>query len=285
MTERKCRIVRDTIGAGRWFPGRAEQLKVMVDGFIDLADVPESAGRIVAAIAPHAGYVYSGKVDGHTFRALKENARHGISPDVVIVLGFSHSRSFRGVALMDGDALESPLGQVELDNESATFLTEQSSQIYYSYEPHDGEHSAENEIPFLQAALPGVKVVVALMGDHEADTLRVLVSGLVKLAERKSVVVVASTDLLHSDDYDLVSRTDAETLKMISALDDTALLDEWGYERQVCCGIMPVLAAMQFAKAMGSSEGKVLLYRNSGDDNPESRGEWVVGYGSVVFSV
>ena len=26
-------------------------------------------------------------------------------------------------------------------------------------------------------------------------------------------------------------------------------------------------------------------YRNSGDDHPESRGQWVVGYGAVIFSV
>lgn len=285
MINKRDEIVRRTLGAGKWFPGDAVELKSMVNGYIDRAEVPEVKGRIVAAIAPHAGYVYSGKVAGYTFRALKENAIVKDAPETVIVLGFSHSRSFRGVALMDGTMLESPLGRTELDNVSSLFLTGQSSRIFFQYGPHDGEHSAENEVPFVQTVLPKAKLVIGLMGDHEEETLNDLVSALVSLSERKKILVMASTDLLHDPDYALVGRTDAATLEKISGLDDSALMQSWGYEKQVCCGIMPVLTAMRFARAMGCVRGEVLMYRNSGDDHPESRGNWVVGYSSVVFSV
>ena len=42
---------------------------------------------------------------------------------------------------------------------------------------------------------------------------------------------------------------------------------------------------LRFASQMGCRAGLRLYARNSGDDFPESRGEWVVGYGAVVFPV
>ena len=112
-----------------------------------------------------------------------------------------------------------------------------------------------------------------------------LVNALVDLSKRKRIVVVASTDLLHHADYDLVKESDSKTLALISALDDEELLNRWDYSNQVCCGLMPVLTVMRYSQALGCKSGTKLYYRNSGDDNPESIGDWVVGYGSVVFSV
>jgi AmmeMemoRadiSam system protein B len=290
VPEKARRVVRRAHGSGRWFPGTKRQLESMVEGYIEAAEVPAIKGRIVAAIAPHAGYVYSGKVAGHTFRAVRDHAAAGHKPEVVVVVGFTHGMSFRGVALMDGAALATPMGEIALDGASAKVLAGQSKRIFLDYRPHDrglrgAEHSAENEVPFVQAALPGVPVVIALMGEHSADTLSDLVAALVVLAREKRILVVASTDLLHDPDYDRVTKTDKATLKLVAALDHEALAKAWSPSSQVCCGIGPVLAAMQFAEAQGAKAGTVLHYRNSGDDHPESRGSWVVGYGAVVFAV
>ena len=105
------------------------------------------------------------------------------------------------------------------------------------------------------------------------------------LAENKKILVVASTDLLHDPDYPLVTRTDQQTLQQIAALDEHALLNRWRPDNQICCGLMPVLTAIRVAKGMGCTKGTPLYYRNSGDDHPESRGNWVVGYGAMVFAV
>ncbi len=284
MNAKSEQVVRTAHGGGRWFPGSAKQLETMVGGFIDNAGVPAVTGRIVAAIAPHAGYIYSGKVAGHTFRAIKENAKSNSKPDVVVVLGFCHRAAFKGVALMDGAMLKTPMGDVVLDQESAGIMIKGRSRIAFNYAPHEGEHSAENEVPFVQSALPGVKIVVGLMGDHDAQTLAELVSALNELAGSKKVLAVASTDMLHHPDYDLVTKTDLATLKKIGAMDSATLIKEWNYTNQFVCGIAPVLAVMRFAEAQGCKKGTVLLYRNSGDEFPESRGDYVVGYGAVVFA-
>jgi AmmeMemoRadiSam system protein B len=186
---------------------------------------------------------------------------------------------------MDGDAIETPVGQTALDKDAAAVLIAHSPRIRMNYAPHAGEHSAENEIPFVQVALPSAKLVVGLFGEHEPETLDAMVGALEDLAKKKAILAVASTDMLHDPDYDRVTRTDKATLEKIKTLDDKGLLGSWDYSEQVCCGIGPVVAVMRFAKAQGCRSGTILHYRNSGDDYPESRGSWVVGYGAVVFSV
>jgi AmmeMemoRadiSam system protein B len=278
------RKVHRAAGSGRWFPGDRAELQSAVDGYLARADVPAMTGRIVAALAPHAGYVYSGPVAGYTFRALQEDAAAHGSPDTVVVLGFSHRSGFSGVAFMDGDALQTPLGDAVLDGEAVGLLAGGSKRIYTDSAAHAGEHSAENQVPFVQVALPEAALAIGLMGDHDPVTVDDLVAALVSLAERKTIVVVASTDLLHDPDYDRVTATDGETLYTIGALDHEGLLASWSYSRQVCCGIGPVVTAMRVAEARGCPAAEVLCYRNSGDDHPESRGNWVVGYGAVVMA-
>jgi len=274
--------VRQAWGAGRWFPGDKEELQAAVNGYVRAARPPAVTGRLVAAISPHAGYPYSGAVAGYTFRALRDAE---VRPETVVILGFSHRGGFPGVALLDGDVLRTPLGDAVLDVEATRALADAGDRIREDARPHRGEHSAENQVPFVQAALPDAKLVIALIGDHREETLDELVGALGALAERRRILVLASTDLLHDPDYDLVTRTDRRTLQLITNLDDGQLLREWDYDRQICCGIGPVVAAIRFAKSRGEASGALLHYRNSGDDHPESRGNWVVGYGAAVFAV
>lgn len=281
--------MRHAHGSGRWYPADGTELRQVVEACLDEAVVPAVEGCLVGALAPHAGYPYSGGVAGHTFRAIKDDAAAGNKPDVVVVLGLAHAMGFQGVSLMDGDALTTPLGEAVLDSDTGAFLARQSERIVVDYRPHDvgfrgAEHSAENQIPFLQVALPGVPLVIGLMGDHEAATLDAVVAALGVLAKEKQVLVVSSTDLLHADDYDLVTRTDAVTLEKIATMDHAWLAQTWGVHNQVCCGVGPVLAAMRFAEARGVEQATVLTYQNSGDVMPLARGGYTVGYGAVVFA-
>ena len=285
MFNKSDKVIREALGAGRWFPGDRRELSSMVQEYMADAKTPELNGSIVSAIAPHAGYIYSGKVAGYTFRAIMDNAAAGHRPETVVVLGLSHRAGFEGVALMDGDAVKTPLGEVKIDKEALKELTAGSSRIFADYAPHAGEHSAENEIPFVQAALPDAKIVVGIFGDHDSRTVDDLVAALEELSKKKKILVIASTDMLHDADYELVGRTDKATLQKVAAMDYSGIEKEWSYSRQVFCGLAPVVTAMKYAALKGCGKGTILYYRNSGDDFPESRGRWVVGYCAAVFTV
>jgi hypothetical protein len=280
----KALVVVKARGAGRWFPAQGPELRAVVTQALEGAVVPRGAGRLVGVMAPHAGYVYSGKVAGYAFRALQEAAATEPGVETVVVLGFSHRAGFPGVAVLDGDAVETPLGRTPLDREAAAFLVAGSPRVTLDSAPHAGEHSAENQVPFVQVSAPKAKLVIALTGDHDGRTLDALVAGLEGLARKRRMVVVASTDMLHHADWDLVTRTDKSTLAKVEAMDVDGLLRSWGYDNQVFCGMAPVAVLMRYARGQGVVRGEVLHYRNSGDDFPESRGEWVVGYGAVRFS-
>jgi AmmeMemoRadiSam system protein B len=276
--------VRHAYGSGRWFPAAEDELRREVVACVEGSTVPANlGGTLQALIAPHAGYVYSGRVAGHSYRALKVAMEAGQAVDTVVVLGFGHREAFPGVVLMDGGALETPLGKTPLDSEAISLLASSSDRILCDYRPHMGEHSAENQVPFVQVVAPETKLVVALMGDHEEQTIADLVSGLSALGREKRIVVVASTDLLHDADYDRVTAADRGTLAKIVDMDVAGLAASWNYQNQVCCGISCVLTAMRYAQDQDVSRGLLLQYRNSGDDYPESRGNWVVGYGAVAF--
>lgn len=275
--------IRTATGAGRWFSADPSSLKNEVRSYIDTPEVPKTDGRIASAIAPHAGYAYSGAVAGHTFRAIRDNDRD--TARTVVILGVSHRASFPGLALMDGTAIETPLGQTLLDQSTGQAFVNASPAISFSYGPHHDEHSAENQIPFVQTALPASKLILGLFGDHTDKTIEQVVHALISVAEQTDILVLASTDMLHNASYDLVSDTDRLTLSRIASMDHEAILRDWSPNRQTFCGIGPVIAAMRFAEEQGSTQGAVLCYRNSADDHPDSRGDWVVGYGAAVFAI
>lgn len=282
---RERKMVRTALGAGRWFPASRTELSESIQEYLYEAFVPEMEGAIVAAIAPHAGFIYSGQVAGYTYRVIQEScALHG-APETVVVLGFSHKGEGQGVALMDGTTFVTPLGESPLDTEVATFLTSADPRIAPDYRPHMGEHSLENQIPFIQTVLPSASLVMALIATRDSATLEALAKALNKLAAKKKILVIASSDMLHDPSYERVRKTDQSTLRKVAAMDITGVMHDWDYSQQVFCGIGPVFTAMRYAQLRGVAKGIALRYRNSGDDFPESRGQWVVGYGAVAFAV
>jgi MEMO1 family protein len=276
-------MIHSSRGAGRWYPGDRHTLSCMVNRYLEDARVPDTGEPVLAAVAPHAGYRYSGPVAAHVYRVLRDRARAGYAPETVVVLGVSHRASFPGVVLLDGSALATPLGAAPLDHEAGRFLVDSGTRIRFDSAQHGDEHSAENQIPFLQVALPQAKTVVALMGDLDDSTVDDLVTALVALADRQSLLLIASSDLLHDPDYVKVAATDRRTLGHLERMDEAALLDAWSGPHQTCCGLGPVLTVLRYAAARGVTRGATLCYRNSGDDFPESRGQWVVGYGAVIY--
>jgi hypothetical protein len=75
-------------GAGRWYPADPEKLQAALDTYIGQAEIEPIPGSLLAVIVPHAGYVYSGVVAGHAFRALQEA---GCADHTIAVIGDTHS--------------------------------------------------------------------------------------------------------------------------------------------------------------------------------------------------
>ena len=277
--------VRAPAVAGQFYPADAATLRRAVETLLAHAR-PAVAADVVAVVSPHAGYPFSGQIAADAMAQLK-----GRDPDVVIVLGANHAAPMgRGFALYPGRAFRTPLGEVAIDRDLATALLKAGANATATAAPHEGEHSIEVQLPFLQVVAPRARIVPIVVGTREpADTDRFGRALASALADRRALIV-ASSDLSHYPSAREALDSDRRTLEGIAGFDAPALTTQ---EREaeagsrgslvtVACGLGPVLVAMSAAKALGAGRGTIVSYANSGD-TALGDADRVVGYGAVVF--
>jgi AmmeMemoRadiSam system protein B len=161
-----------------------------------------------ALIAPHAGYVYSGRVAGAAFAQLRTNP-HAIAR--VVSIGPAHYVHVHGIAAPTVDAFETPLGRVLVDTETCSeigrlkFITQTDA-------PHAPEHSLEVELPFLQTTLSSFQVVPLVVGDAGSEDVANLLD---RLWGGPETLIVVSSDLSHYRGYETAQRLDLATAQAI----------------------------------------------------------------------
>ena len=273
--------VRQAAVAGGFYPADPKELAAMVDGFIAQAKVPEQKGQIVALVAPHAGYPFSGAVAGHSYALLKGRPTHR-----VVVIAPSHFEAFSFTSVYDGDAYATPLGIVPVDKEFARKLARLNPEIKLSSQGHvptpaGAEHALEDQLPFLQRTLGDFQLVPIIMGEQSYQSSRALGVALAELLRGTDTLIVASSDLSHYHPYDQAVSLDGKTLNAVAEWDYLTLSDNFASRTWEACGGAPIVAAMIAAERLGATRAQVLKYANSGDvTGDRSR---VVGYGSVAF--
>ncbi|MGB9234156.1 MAG: AmmeMemoRadiSam system protein B [Terriglobales bacterium] len=273
--------IRQTAVAGAFYPADPKELAAMVDGFLAHANVPEKKGEVVALVAPHAGYPFSGAVAGHSYAMVKGRPTHR-----VVVIAPSHYEAFSFTSVYDGDAYATPLGNVPVDKDFARKLVNLDPEIRLSSHGHvptaaSGEHALEDQLPFLQRALGDFHLVPIVMGEQSYQASRALGVALAELVRGTDTLIVASSDLSHYHTYDQAVRLDGKTLNAIGEWDYLTLSDNFATRTWEACGGAPIVAAMIAAERLGATRAQVLKYANSGDvTGDRSR---VVGYSAVAF--
>src|SRR5215813_2065930 len=184
--------IRPPAAAGLFYAGHSDRLRTTVSELLDEAG-PSANVLPKALIAPHAGYVYSGRVAAEAFATLRASAP---SIERVVLIGPAHFVPVRGIAAPTVEAFETPLGCVPVDRHALSAIADLPF-VVATDAPHAPEHSLEVELPFLQALLP-----------RFAEVLRRLWGG-------PETLIVVSSDLSHYHDYDTARRLDAATAAAI----------------------------------------------------------------------
>lgn len=277
--------VRPPAAAGSFYPDSASQLRNMISSMLDNVPEIEVEGEILAAMAPHAGYVFSGSVAAHTFRCISR-----ADFDTVVIIG--HDSYQKGVAFTSpSDYFQTPLGNVPVDREMIRKMHQFHSGIRDNPFMHGREHSIEIQLPFLQVLHKRCKIVPILFGNPTVDNCRVLSEAISSAGEGKKVFVLASTDMSHYPSYDAANRVDRATLQVLESMDVDRLfthLADRGTPGAVpnlqtaMCARGGVGTAILYSRARGADHARVLCYANSGDARMGDRHR-VVGYSSVLF--
>ena len=277
--------VRPAGVAGGFYPADPKVLSAMIDDLLAQATPPPIHDPILAVVAPHAGYQYTGPVAADTFAELK-----GRKFSRVVVIGPSHYVGFDFTSVYDGDAYTTPLGTVPVDKVFARQLvkldpTMQLSGMGHDITPAGAEHSIEVELPWLQRVLGNFQLVPIVMGDQSYESSRALGVALAKLIDSDnkdgSTLILASSDLSHYHTYDVAETIDHKTLSALAAWDYFSMSQNFQAGIWEACGGAPIVAAMIAAERMGANQALVLKYANSGDTSGDrSR---VVGYSADIF--
>jgi hypothetical protein len=276
---------REPAVAGRFYPADPAKLRGAVEAFLHDA-LPARDERPIAIVVPHAGYVFSGQIAGDAWKQAM-----GRGYDLVVILGTNHTTAeFRGVSVFTGAGLRTPLGVASTDRAVAASLVAADRDFGYRPEVHREEHSVEVQVPFAQVALPGVKVVEAVVGTTDADLCARFGRELARAVRGRRALIVASSDLSHYPNHDDAVAADSVTLAAIAGLDPGAVRGVIAREMRsgkpglvtCACGEGPILAAMIAARELGATHGVVVSRANSGE-TALGDGDRVVGYGAVVL--
>lgn len=269
--------VRKPAWAGQFYEGDSARLAAQVDDFLKSGAPANGKDKPLVIVAPHAGYPYSGRVAGKAYAAVA-----GLDYETVIIIAPSHHVAFEGCSVESLDAVETPLGTIPVDKDIAALLLKES-RFSYVAEAHAQEHAIEVQLPFIQKALPGAKVVPVIMGTQDQDMAERLARVLFQVAKSKRVLVVASTDMSHYLTKKEANVLDASTINLVKTLSTGAILRKVEREENIMCGGGGVAAAMLYAQKKGPVRVDILQYADSSDaGTPESR---VVGYFSAALYV
>jgi AmmeMemoRadiSam system protein B len=276
MASSSSQTTRRSVIAGTWYPGTEKSLAGTVDGYFTHVDQPPVAGELLGLISPHAGYAYSGQTAAYAYHQL-----HGQQVDTVVLIGPSHRAWVGDYAVSAEHAYETPLGRVPLD---LSFIDDLAGRTPLHRLQADAEHSLEIQLPFLQRQLSAFRLVPIIMSADDPAAAQRLAAALVasirqRAAEGHRVLLVASSDLHHIDDYDAVVLRDREVVDAVAGFDLERLTSLLMAPGCSVCGRMPILTLLHATRSLGADTVTILHQTNSGDVTGQHRaGQYTVGY-------
>lgn len=259
--------------AGKFYPERAGDLKKEVTKYLKHDATPRKAK---AAIAPHAGYVYSGEVAGKVFASV-------VVPEICIVLCPNHSGMGADCAIMTEGSWVIPTGIVPINTKIGKDLLESCSMIREDSTAHMREHSLEVQLPFLlerQPHLQFVPICLSRMNLADCITLAETMAKTIELSE-KPILIVASTDMNHYESQAITLEKDRMAIDKVLSLDATQLIGTCAEHRISMCGVIPAAVAILACKELGASKATLIEHKTSGDVSGDY--DAVVGYAGFII--
>lgn len=268
--------------AGQFYPGEKKELEEIVEKFLREAKVPKIEGEIFGLILPHAGYVFSGQVAAHGFKAIEEK-----DFETVILIGDSHYERFDGVSIWEKGEWETPFGKVKVDEKLAEKILKESKRFFIRDSAHLFEHSLEVQIPFLQKVLKNFKILPIIFGSENEDWKN-LAKAILKVTKEKKVLIIASSDLSHYPPYEIAMKADLETIDSILSCDPEKFAQKIAQLEKKYPGVDTFACAQDTMKTILEvaknlkTKAKLLKYQNSGDTIFGEKSQ-VVGYSAIAF--
>ncbi len=288
--------IRTPVRAGSFYEGSTASCRRHARELIQAVDLPEDLpGRLYGGLVPHAGWMFSGALSAETLVAL--DAAGGL--ETAVLLGADHVGTAQLGEVYDSGLWRTPLGEVEIDEELAAAVLEDSRHFRANPGAHDQEHSLEVQIPLLQEIAGTARILPIAVGPADGATKIGASLGETIARVRPGAVVIGSTDLTHHGGHfgnpgglgregvRWAEKNDRRMLDLIEALDAESVVPE-ARARQNACGAGAIAATLAAVKQLGATEARLLDYTNSyriiHERYGQANDDTTVGYASVVFA-
>jgi len=266
---------RRPVVAGQFYPDDPDTLMGVVRSF--LAKAKPRTEPTILAMAPHAGYVFSGRLAGETLGSANLGG-------TVLLLGPNHTGMGAPLALWSQGRWHIPGGHVAVDDALAQALLEAEPSLRADTAAHLREHSLEVLLPFLYALRPHTRIVPVAVADPRPQVLAGTASRMAEVLrgwpERVSIVV--SSDMNHFADETTTRRVDRLAIDRILALDPMGLYGTVREHGISMCGVLPMTLGLHLAMMLGATTAQEVGYATSADASGDS--SRVVGYCGVLVS-
>ncbi len=269
-------MIRQPVVAGQFYPGSAQDLQKEVGTYLSGAPASRQE-RTLLAMAPHAGYVYSGEVAGMTLG--QANLAGSL-----LLLGPNHTGMGRPLSVWTRGQWLTPLGPADIDENLADALTAADHRLEPDHAAHLQEHSLEVMLPFLQVKNPGFKFVPVAVSEPRLSELSGVARSLAAVLKDwpEPVSMVVSSDMSHYVPHEKAKELDSLALGAALRLDPVGLYSTVRELGISMCGVLPMTLALMTALELGATNAELAAYSTSGDVSGDYAR--VVGYAGVLVS-
>ncbi|MFK7776989.1 MAG: AmmeMemoRadiSam system radical SAM enzyme, partial [Gimesia sp.] len=244
--------------AGTFYPADPETLEAQLDDLFHETGKPE---RWAAAMVPHAGWMYSGKIAADVLKRIE-------IPSTVIVIGPKHTREGVDWAVAPHRVWELPNGNLESNVDLAKLLAKELPGLELDAAAHRKEHAIEVELPLIQRLAPQTQVVGIAIGGGNLKQCEQFAEGLAKIIQEmdEPPLLLVSSDMNHFATDAENRRLDELALEKMDALDPEGLLEIVRDQHISMCGVLPAVIVMKTLQKMGKlSRVERVGYATSGD--------------------
>jgi AmmeMemoRadiSam system protein B len=267
-----------------WYPRNPDEISRFLSAFSDAANANEVGTSSPAAIAPHAGWFYSGKTAARAAAALDRKA------DTVAVLGGHLPEGYPPLFAME-DAVNTPLGDMIIDAKLRETLYKRITGRPDQYP----DNTVEVLLPMVRFFMPNASLLwLRLPADMSSfDSGKALAQAAKDLGRK--IAILGSTDLTHyGPNYRYTPKgCGPQALKWVKEVNDRKFIEavESGDPKAVLeraesdsssCSAGAVLGAMGYASAVNAGPARLLEYSTSADATTEIPDSFV-GYAAFQF--
>ncbi|MCX7641359.1 MAG: AmmeMemoRadiSam system protein B [Elusimicrobiales bacterium] len=274
---------------GTFYPENEKEITQSIENMFKQTKTKNKITQSLAAIVPHAGYIYSGQVAANIYKSLPYYENY-------FIISPSHKYWFEN-AIVCEEPFNTPLGTIETNKEIIKKLTSNKTElIKIDCSKFIGEHAIEVQLPFLQYRFKNnFKIIPLMINTQNLEKIKKTAKLIVDETKKYEgkIYYIISSDLSHYPEYEKANILDLTISNSIKTMDiyymdlTSKILLSKKIENYLttACGLSGIMLGSEISNLMGFKNFEILEYKNSYDTNPtHSKKNNVVGYLAGVFT-